>query len=264
MKISSATNPRIKQIVKFKDRKDRREKGLTIVEGIREIAVARQSAIIFKEYYVCPEILSRYVKKDFFSEINAQKIPVYEIPKEIFSKISFGDRQEGIVAVVEPKPWRLNDIKVAPQNVFVVVENVEKPGNLGAILRTCDAAGVAALLIADTSTDIYNPNVIRASLGTVFSLSVVQASAAEILSFLKQKRIRIVAASPQAKMDYTQVRFKWPLAFVVGNEHEGLSDLWLKAADDQMRIPMQGKADSLNVSVSAAVLVYEAMRQLRD
>ena len=264
MRISSPTNPRIRNIVKLKDRKDRRKTGLTIVEGVREISIARQSNLVFKEYYACPEILSRHTGEEFLQEIGKKKHPVYEITKEVFAKISFGDRQEGIVAVVEPKPSRLNEIKSDPRGVFVIVDSVEKPGNLGAILRTCDASGVGALLVSDMATDIYNPNVIRASLGTVFSLPVVQAPAEEILSFLKQKHIRIVAASPQAKRIYTKIKLDFPLAFVVGSEHEGLGDFWLKAADGQVRIPMKGKIDSLNVSVSVAVLVYEAMRQLGD
>ena len=260
MKITSSANPKIKRVVKLKNRSTRREMGITVVEGVREIMRACEAGVEFKELYVCRELLKEQGQARLCESIS-DKVPVYEMDKPVFGKISFGDRKEGILALCEAKLPEFSSIKVSPQPLFVVIENVEKPGNLGAILRTCDGAGVDALIVSDEATDIYNPNVIRSSLGTVFSVPIVQGDNAEVLNFLKQKKVKIVATSPEAGQVYFDAALEGALAIVVGSEQEGLSDFWLEQADVKVKIPMHGKADSLNASVSAAILVYEAVRQ---
>ena len=181
--------------------------------------------------------------------------------EDVFQKISFGDRREGGVAVCQPRACRLKELEQKECGLFVVVENVEKPGNLGAVLRICDGAGVDALLVSDEQSDIFSPNCIRASTGTVFTVPVVQARRDAVLSFLRQRGALLVAATPLADKVYSQVNLLSALAIVAGSERDGLSDFWLNNSDARVKIPMAGTADSLNVAVSVAVIVYEAVRQ---
>jgi TrmH family RNA methyltransferase len=262
-KITSLTNPRIKDIVKLRDRQAREESGLTIVEGIREVQCAQAAGIEFKEIYLCREMLGREQEKDLEKILSRKGVVIEETDRKVFEKISYGDRQEGVLGVCALRPAELGNLNVKSPALIVVAEQAEKPGNLGAILRTCDAAGVDALIVCDGKTDIYNPNVIRASLGTVFSVPVVQATNEKTLAFLKQNKIVVCAATPSANMVYTDVDLKKPTAVAVGSEEKGLSEFWLKNAETKIKIPMKGKADSLNLSVSTALLVFEALRQRR-
>lgn len=261
MKITSATNPRIKQVVRLKNRKDRTANRLTIVDGIREVQRAWAGGVTIKELYVCKKFCEGKGCEELIQGIARQKIPLYETTPQVFEKISFGDRREGILAVCQPTRRSLSDITLSDNPLVVVAEGIEKPGNLGGILRTCDGAGVDTVIVSDTTTDIFNPNIIRASLGTVFVVPVVQAGPEEILSFLRKKKIKVMAASPAADKIYTDTNLKQPFALVVGSEQEGLSDFWRRHADVHVRIPMKGKADSLNVSASTAIFLYEAIRQ---
>ncbi|MCR4338113.1 MAG: RNA methyltransferase [Candidatus Omnitrophica bacterium] len=265
MKITSFTNPRISQVLKLRDGKARRENHLTVVEGAREFERAHMAGVRWSEVFWCPEFYQKYEEglpiEVLSKKLSLSKVPVHELSEKVFEKISFGNRREGIIGVCEVPKRSLKDVKVASQASYVVIENVEKPGNLGAILRTADAAGVAAVLVADPTTDIYNPQVVRASVGTVFCLPVVQATAEEIFQFFRKNAVTTVAATPQGQKLYTQVDLKKSVAFIVGSEDKGLNDFWLKSSDFQVRIPMKGKADSLNVSNTVAVLVYEALRQ---
>ena len=261
-KITSLTNSRIKRVVQLRARTQRTHEGLTIVEGAREIARALEAGVFFKELYVCPERLERSKEAGRLIKKPALRdIPVYETTQSVFSKISYGDRAEGVLAVCAPRPMTFKDFSSGEHPLFVVVEGVEKPGNLGAILRTCDGAGIDGVIVCDGKTDIYNPNVIRASLGTVFSVKTVVSSNAEAHGFLRSKGITICATLPLAKTVYTKAKFTGALAVVVGSEQSGLSDFWPEHADLTVRIPMRGSADSLNVSVCAAILLYEAIRQ---
>lgn len=242
----------------------RDQTGLTLVEGLREVARAREAGLFFEEFYLCPELLEKFSGQSAVDQVRSWGRDIYEVSGSVFEKICFGDRKEGVVAVVRrPEAglksggWDSN-----PRHpLFVVLDHVEKPGNLGAILRTSDGAGVDAVIVADTKTDIFSPNVIRASTGVVFSMNVMQGTPLQVKDFLKKNNIQIVAASPEGKQTYFLTDLKGPIAFVLGAEDQGLSDFWLKEADVRVFVPMRGKADSLNVSSTAAILAYEALRQ---
>lgn len=261
MIITSLTNPKIKQIVKLRDRKTREESGLTVVEGAREILRAFEAGVRFQEVYLCRDILDSASDRALARFCKAHEAVLNETSKEVFAKIGYGDRQDGVLGVCFLQPKGLKDIRWTACPLIVVAEHVEKPGNLGAILRTCDAAGVDALIVANPQTDIFNPNVIRSSLGTVFTVPVFVAGNGEAAEALRQKGVRVCAATPSAETVYSGCDFKAPTAIVVGSEEKGLSPFWMERADLKVKIPMKGRADSLNVSASTAVLVYEALRQ---
>jgi len=264
MKISSLTNPRIKRVVKLKQRKGRDEEGLTVVDGLRETSRAREAGIPFEELYLCPELLEKFAGPQALAQVRAWGATADEVSKEVFAKISFGDRHEGVAAVIRSRSFPLDASRLLKNPLVVVVEHVEKPGNLGAILRSCDGAGVDAVIVADTQTDLWNPNVIRASTGIVFSMMLMQADGKQVKEFLDKQGIRVLAAAPQGGQDYFSVDLKGALALVVGAEDEGLSDFWLSSDALRISIPMRGRADSLNVSNTAAILAYEALRQRRS
>lgn len=261
-KITSLGNSRIKHVVQLRDRKQRKKDGLTIVEGIREIERAYEAGVEFREIYTFPNLLKTSKEAvSLVKKLASKDIPVYETTQAVFSKIAYGDRNEGILAVCAPSRITFEDLPSKKCLLFVVVECVEKPGNLGAILRTCDGAGVDGVIICDGKTDIHNPNVIRASLGTIFSVKTVVSSSTEALEFLRSRNAKICATLPKAKTVYTKAKLADTLAVVVGSEQSGLTDFWIKNADLKVNIPMAGYADSLNVSVSAAIVLYEAIRQ---
>jgi len=265
VKITSPTNQKIKDVVKLRERRGRTKAGVTVIEGIREVRAAIGAGVLFQDVFICPELYEGQAKGSVESEIlkplAALKVPVTEVTAEVFEKLSFGDRREGVLAVGEPLFTKLKDLKAGKNSLLMVIEHVEKPGNLGAILRTCDAVGINALLVCDPATDIFNPNVIRASLGTVFYIPILAVTNEEALSFLKNITARVIAATPQGKKVYTAADYRGTTAIVVGSEKDGLSDFWLKAAEEKVLIPMKGRADSLNTSVAAAVISYEAIRQ---
>ncbi|HPN88061.1 MAG TPA: RNA methyltransferase [Candidatus Omnitrophota bacterium] len=259
-KIISVKNEHIKSVVRLRDRHERDKTGLTIVEGVREIERAIESLCHFKEFYICNELLQQQ-DKQILKNIYSLKADMYETTKEVFGKIVYGDRQDGILGVGQPKKYSLKDIKDKKNSFLFVVEGVEKPGNLGAMLRTCDAVGIDGVIVCDEKTDIFNPNVIRSSLGTVFTNKVIVSSSAETFEYLKSRNMKICAATPHVETLYTDVNLKGPLAMAVGSEENGLSDFWMKNSTVKIKIPMKGKADSLNVSTSAAIVLYEALRQ---
>lgn len=264
-KITSFSNSKIKELVKLRDRRERMKTGVTIIDGIRELKAALEAGVMIKEAFVCPTLYQSQgqgdVEQEILKNFAAQNIAVFEVTKDIFAKICFGDRVEGILAVGCPQVRKIADLKVSKNPLLMVVEHVEKPGNLGAILRTADAAGIEALFVSDAATDVFNPNVIRASLGTVFSVAVIPETLENILSFLKRHKIKIVAATPAGQQVFTTVDLRCGVAIAVGSEKDGLSDFWLNAADEKISIPMKGKADSLNTSVAAALIAYEVLRQ---
>ena len=186
---------------------------------------------------------------------------MFSVTAEIFKKINFRQNPDGFLAVATPARLKLEDIKLNKNPLVIVLEAVEKPGNLGAILRTADGSGADAVIVCEPQTDIYNLNVIRASLGTVFSKQVCVCSSEETVSWLKDKKITSVATTPHADKKYTDINYKLPVAIVIGTEHDGLSEKWLNEADKKIKISMHGQNDSLNASVSAAIIVYEAVRQ---
>jgi len=254
--IISFKNDKIKNVLKLRKARNRANDKLIIVEGKKEIRAALKAGREIKEIFISSEYAGEE-NKIFLGK----KLSIIEVSGKIFKKISYRDRPDGFLALVRPKYFSLADIKLSPQSLFVVLERLEKPGNLGAVLRTADAVGADAVVVADQQTDIYNPNVVRASRGAVFSIPTVAVDSQSAISWFKKNKIKIVAASPSAKKNYIEVNYKTSIAVVIGAEHEGLSEGWLKAAETLVKIPLAGETDSLNASVSAAVILYEAVRQ---
>jgi TrmH family RNA methyltransferase len=254
MDITSLSNPRIKQLVRLRDDKKYRQiENKILVEGWDEITLAASAGYLPQTLLIAPELTDRRYD-DFSSE-------VLTLTQPVFNKISYRENPDGWMAVFPTPKLSLNDIKLGREPFLIVAEAIEKPGNLGAILRTADAAGVDAILVTDPRTDIHNPNVVRASRGTLFTVPTIELSNKEALSFLKEKRIMILAASPQAEKEYSLQDLSGPLAVVVGTEDKGLTDFWLSEADIMVKIPMRGKVNSLNVSIATALIVYEVVRQ---
>jgi TrmH family RNA methyltransferase len=259
-RIVSAQNGRIKNIQKLSAKsKERKIQGLFVIEGAREISLALAGAYRFDSVFYCPELFAGTDYPETLQSIHPEIL--YEVSASVFGKIAYRENSDGILAVAKSKDHSLSSLHL-PENPFVIIlESIEKPGNLGAILRTADAAGVDALIVCDSLTDIYNPNTIRSGVGCIFTVPVAISENAEALSFLKERHIRTFAAELQASQWYQDTDFKGPSAIVMGTEADGLSPFWLNKADARIKIPMRGKIDSLNVSVSTAVITFEAMRQ---
>ncbi|HEU0291178.1 MAG TPA: RNA methyltransferase [Anaerolineales bacterium] len=254
MDITSLQNPRVKHIVKLRDdKKTRREDDLMLVEGYDEIQLALSAGHKPQTLLSSPELISRQI-----SGVLAETLTV---SRAVFEKMSYRENPDGWLAVFPIPYLSLEDLTLRDTPLVIVAESIEKPGNLGAILRTADAAQVDAVLLCDPRVDLWNPNVVRASRGAVFSVPVVQGDNASALEWLKSRKMRILAATPSAEMLYTDVDLREPIAIAVGTEDDGLTDFWLSNADVKVGIPMMGKANSLNVSVSTALIVYEAVRQ---
>lgn len=260
-KITSFHNPKIKESLELRDRSQRDKSGLTLIEGLREVACALRAEVPLKEVYTCKELLGHYEVDDLFQKLRALKIKVVEISESVYAKLAYGDRKDGILAVGKPAVVSLKDFLAPEKLILLVVEGVEKPGNLGAIFRVADAAGIDGIIICDEKTDLYNPNVIRASVGTVFALKAVVSSNARVFNFLKTNGIKIYVSTPFTETIYSEVSFKDSLAIVVGSEDKGVSEFWMNRAYTHLKIPMQGQADSLNVAASTAILLYEVVRQ---
>lgn len=261
--ITSVQNPGVKRVVTLRGKKGRDAKRLTIVEGVRELRQAMQAGLRISAVYFCREGVY-WCPVEFIAELEVKGLKIFNTSCTVFDKIVYGDRTEGVLGLVEPPERKLDELKLRKDPLVVVLESVEKPGNLGAVLRTADGAGADALIVCDERTDLFNPNVIRASLGTIFSVPTVSCSNQAALQFLRGQGVKAVAAVVGATQEYYKTDLRAGCAIVLGSEQDGLSDFWTKNADEKVRIPMLGKADSLNVSVSAAVLVYEAVRQRRQ
>jgi RNA methyltransferase, TrmH family len=260
-KITSLKNEGIKKVIELRDRRGRDASGLTLIDGVRETMAAFKAGVAILKLYVSPDTLSAQEYESLIRESAKHKTEVLEITKAVSEKMAFGDRDEGVVAVVKPHMLKITELRLSKKPLLVVVEQVEKPGNLGAILRTCDAAGVDAVLVCDARTDIYNPNVIRSSLGAIFTVNVATGSNEEAKEFLKINKVKIVGTFPDATLSYDRHDFKTPSAIVLGSEQAGLSAFWHKNSDIKVRLPMQGQVNSLNVSATAAIVIYEAVRQ---
>lgn len=230
-----------------------------IIEGLREISRANVYKINIKTIFWCPEIGTKE-SSDFIEGIK-HTTEIIEVTSRVFSRIAYRENIDGLIALAESREQRLEDIEPGINPLILVLESLEKPGNLGAVLRSADAAGVTAVIVCDPGTDIYNPNTIRSSLGCIFSMKVIVCGSESALRFLQNRGIKIFSAALQDAVPYTEADFRCPSAIVLGSEARGLSHAWRVNADKIIRIPMFGVADSLNVSVSAAILVYEAVRQ---
>ncbi len=255
--ITSLQNQRIKDIVKLGNARERRKQNLFVIEGARELSLAVSAGYRIRSLYVCKELLSK-AGENVIGKLN---IPVEEISSEVFSKMAYREESDGMIALSEARYPSLNEIRLSAQPFIIVLEAVEKPGNLGAILRTADAAKVDAVVVCDPKTDIYNPNTIRSSVGCVFTQQVVACTSEETFQWMKQLGINILAAELTASSWYHDIDFTKPSAIVMGTEADGLTDFWINKADHRIKIPMRGYIDSLNVSVSTAVITFEAMRQ---
>ena len=255
--ITSVQNPRVKHLLALQQKSaERRRTGLFVVEGRRELKHCMEAGYKVDTVFWCPAV-----------EAGAEPLPpldgvsLFEVSRQVYEKIAYRGGTEGLIATVHARNMTLNDLQLPPQPLIVVLERVEKPGNLGAILRSADASGVSAVIVCDPLTDLYNPNLIRSSVGTAFTVPCVACSSEECIDFLKQHGIQILTAQLQDSHLYYDVDMRRPTAIVMGTEATGLTTQWREAADAHIRIPMLGRIDSLNVSVSAAVLLYEAVRQ---
>jgi TrmH family RNA methyltransferase len=257
--ITSLQNPKVKEVVKLRDRRPRQESDRFIIEGYRELKRALDAGRKIETLYYCLDLFLGSNEEALI--VQCKEARHFECTKEVFAKISYRDRPDGLLAIAPQMHLKLTDLKLKKNPFIVVAESIEKPGNLGTILRSCDAAGVDAVIVCDPTTDIHNPNVVRSSVGTLFTLPVIEATAEETFEFLKKNNIAVVAATPHAKHEFTQADFKVPLAIVVGTEQYGLTENWMNNADVAVRIPMFGVADSLNVASATTLLLYEVVRQ---
>jgi TrmH family RNA methyltransferase len=263
--ITSLQNPNLKKAIKLADRKERNETGLFLIEGYRELKRATDGKVVIQTLFICPKLFLGSNESALIDQIRQTGAEILPCSEKVFEKLSYRDRPDGLVAIAIQMQKSLNDlisILAAKQNpLLVVAEAIEKPGNLGTILRSADAAGVDGVIVCDRCTDIYNPNVVRASVGTLFTIPVVEASSAQILPWLQEQKIRIVAATPSAKQEFTETDLTGGIAIAVGTEQLGLSEVWMCSSDLKVRIPMLGVADSLNVATATTLLLYEAVRQ---
>lgn len=285
-KISSLQNPRVKQLVKLRDRRPRDEAGVFLIEGFREIRRALEKRVPLRELYYAPEWFLGENERALIEQAHEAGAQLFELTKDAFAKVAYRERPDGLLAVapqwrrsladledrvgrglltpppgVIPFPAGSEDPAVHAPPFLLVVEAIEKPGNLGTILRSADAAGCDAVIVCDPVTDIFNPNVVRASTGVLFSVPLVVEESARVLEWLRTKGVRIVATTPAAETLYTDADLRGPIAVVMGSEQYGLSEFWLKNCDQPVRIPMHGQADSLNVAMATIITLFEAVRQ---
>ena len=254
MRISSMQNARIKRLVALQQKSAlRRQEGIIVVEGQRELMHCAQAGHEVLAVYYCPALLG--------SPIEDYGCTAYEVTREVYEKIAYRGSTEGIIAEVRPRLLTLDDLHLPEQPLLMVLEAVEKPGNLGAVLRSADAAPADAVLVCDPLTDHYNPNIIRSSIGAIFTVPTVACTSEQCIQYLKAHNIQILTAQLQDSHPYYATDMRQGTAIVMGTESTGLTDQWRQAADAHIRIPMRGQLDSLNVSVSAAILLFEAIRQ---
>jgi len=256
--ITSAQNPKIKNLLSLRDKsRQRRESGLFVLEGAREFERALKCGFKAHTVFTC----SRYIKEETASCINNCGAAIFEVSPAVYDRIACREGVEGVVAIMHARHSSLEDIKFSSEPLVLILESVEKPGNIGAMLRTADAAGVDAVIVCDPLTDIYNPNLIRASLGSIFSVKTVACTSEDAVCWLKKNGIQVLTAQLQDSEVYYDTDMRRATAIVMGTEDKGLTDFWRRNSDAHIRIPMNGLMDSLNVSVSAAILCFEAVRQ---
>lgn len=262
--ITSPQNQKIKTLLELQEKsKARRREGLFVVEGLRELMHCINSGYQVHTVFICPDILPEDALQEVDSAISAggYRCNLFSIPRNIYEKVAYRGGTEGVIAELICKSHSLEDLRLAANPLVVVLESVEKPGNLGAVLRSADAAGVDAVIVCDPLTDMYNPNLIRSSIGGIFTVPTAVASSEDTIRWLKDRGIKIYTAQLQDSEWYYDTDMSKGTAIVMGTEATGLTDVWRNAADAHIRIPMLGRLDSLNVSVSAAILMYEAVRQ---
>lgn len=260
MMLSSLQNPSVKEVVKLKNRKTRDETGLFLIEGYRELKRAIDSGVEIEKIFSCRELFLGENEEGLIQSSKAERVSCSE---PVFRKMSYRDRPDGLLAIAKQMRFSLTDFEeqMGKLPLLVVAEAIEKPGNLGSILRSSDGVGADGVIVCDRCTDIYNPNVVRASVGTLFTIPVIETSSEEAFDFLKRHGIQIVATSPAASQEFTKADLIGPTAIVMGTEQLGLSEFWLNSSDVKVSIPMKGTADSLNVATATTLMLYEVLRQ---
>ncbi|MBN1865089.1 MAG: RNA methyltransferase [Victivallales bacterium] len=261
MKITSMQNPGVKFARCLRDRKSRDTSGMALVEGYRAVRRALECGLDFTEAYYAPELFLGENNEALLEKLESAGAEMKEVAGHVLAKIAYRDRPEGIVGIVRKRQHSLQSMPARSGGLYVVAETLEKPGNLGSILRSADAAGADGVIVCDKRTDIYNPNAITASTGALFSMDIAECSAEEAHEWLKENKIKIFAATPEAKTPYYSVDLTCSTAFVVGAEQYGLSEFWKKNSDMNLSIPMKGYIDSLNVATASTVMLFEASRQ---
>jgi RNA methyltransferase, TrmH family len=256
--ISSADNAKIKNVIKLSKPHERKKQGAVLVEGYKEVQAALRAGWQLAEIFYCGEYGGE--NPSYFG-VDKDKKLIANVPREVFKKISYREDPDGYLAIFSARELSLVDVKLSAQPLVVILEGSEKPGNLGAIMRTADAAGVDAVIINDPQLDIYHPNAIRASIGSIFDRQIVQASREETIAWLAANSITSYATSKRGEKNFYEFDYSCGTAFVLGAEHAGLSEEWRESADEYVKIPMTGVVDSLNLSASAAILLFEAVRQ---
>ena len=271
--ITSVQNPKVKHLLLLQQKSaERRKTGLFVVEGQRELQHCMDAGYEIDSVFYCPELATLHPLPSTLhpSPVTLHPSPVtlhlppstlHQVSPQVYEKIAYRGSTEGVVALVRTRSRHLEDLQLSEQPLIVVLERVEKPGNLGAVLRSADAAKADAVIVCDPLTDLYNPNLIRASIGAIFTVPMVACTSDECIAFLKERGIRILTAQLQDSYLYYDTDMRQGTAIVMGTESTGLTDQWREAADAHIRIPMLGQLDSLNVSVSAAILLFEAVRQ---
>lgn len=259
--ISSLQNPKIKNVVKLRQRSHRDEQKLMIIEGYREIKRAINNNHIPTELFICEELFQGENNQALINQCKDKGVTVYECNPVVFRKIAYRDRPDGLLSIAPQLCMSLESLTVPEQALIIVAEAIEKPGNLGTILRSADATGTHAVLVCDKCTDINNPNVVRASTGALFSIPVIETTSEKAIAWLRKNNIQTVAATPHTDKLYTDVDLTKSTAIIVGTEQYGLSNIWMENTDCKVKIPMLGQADSLNVAAATTILLYEAVRQ---
>lgn len=263
--ITSLQNPRVKAAIRLRDARQRHKQGRLLIDGARELLRAIEAGVPLIEVFVCRERCTSDDARQALERLKSLRggTPLVDVTPAVFEKLAFGHRAEGLLAVASPPPRSIETLRLPDDPLVVLIEGVEKPGNVGAIVRSADGAGASAVIVVDGGTDLYNPNAIRASLGTIFTLPVYEATSADALAWLRRRGLTMFAARVDATTDYTAADFSGPTAIILGSEARGLSSAWHGEEVKGVRLPMLGAADSLNVSATAAVLLYEALRQRR-
>lgn len=259
IQITSPRNPSVKNLLLLQEKpRARKDQNLIVIEGVREVSLALSNGFELTALFICPHVVT---EKDRNKFSNLPDTEYNEVSHEVFRRMAYRQDSGGIVALARPKRMKLTDLKLNSAPLILVLETIEKPGNLGALLRTADAANLDAVIVCDPQTDIFNPNAIRSSIGCIFTMPVVTASSQETIAWLKNEKISSFATALTATKLYHESNFRNPSAIIMGSEANGLSNTWLNQADNLIKIPMAGKIDSMNVSASAAIVIFEAKRQ---
>jgi TrmH family RNA methyltransferase len=261
MIITSPQNPKVKHAIKLRERRQRKRDGLMLIEGYDELRLAAASGVRLQTLFYCPALFGSVDKEALLAHARQAGAELLEVSRPLFEKMAYRENPDGWLGVAPALHNTLAGLRLSDNPLLIVAESVEKPGNLGAILRSADAAGVDALILCDPTIDLGNPNVVRSSRGTIFSVPVAEATSAETLAWLRERGIKVAAATPEAAEPFTKVDLRGPVAIVVGTEREGLSPLWRDQADVKARVPMLGRVNSLNVATATTLFVYEAVRQ---